>query len=173
MTLWFENEYPDVPLGTLFDFDLEKTAEEVASCVLAEEHCPYDTELSLTLVDDARIRAINLEMRGIDAATDVLSFPMVAYSEPSAFAEAEALKADSFDMESGALLLGDIVLSADHVLSQSAAYGHSARREAAFLIAHSMLHLLGYDHMNEEEERVMFAKQEAVLRLLGITRETI
>lgn len=170
MKLYFENEYSAKPLDELFDFACVPLAEKVAEETLAMEHCPYDCELSLTLTDDQGIREINLAQRGIDRPTDVLSFPMTAYSRPSAFSEAEAEAADSFDPESGRLLLGDIVISVDRVLAQAREYGHSARREFAFLIAHSMLHLVGYDHMTEDEEREMFSRQEAVLKALGIGR---
>ena len=104
--------------------------------------------------------------------TIVLSFPMVEYSSPGHFEEADEARSSSFDMESGRLLLGDIVISVDHVLSQAEAFGHSVKREYAFLVAHSALHLVGYDHMEAEEEQVMTERQEMVLAALGIRRDT-
>ena len=170
MTLYLEDEYPDKPLDELLGFDMEETALLVAQTALKTVKCPYDAEVNVTIVDDERIQALNLDQRGIDASTDVLSFPMVEYSEPEAFSEAEEQKADSFDPESGRLLLGDIVISADHVVAQADEYGHSKRREFAFLVAHSMLHLVGYDHMEPAEEERMFNKQEEILTAAGIPR---
>ena len=170
MTLYLEDEYPDKPLDELLGFDMEETALLVAQTALKTVKCPYDAEVNVTIVDDERIQELNLDQRGIDASTDVLSFPMVEYSEPEAFSEAEEQKADSFDPESGRLLLGDIVISADHVVAQADEYGHSKRREFAFLVAHSMLHLVGYDHMEPAEEEQMFGKQEEILTAAGIPR---
>ena len=109
--------------------------------------------------------------RGIDSVTDVLSFPVCEFSAPSRFEEAEEDPFGCFDPESGHLLLGDIVICAERVRSQAEEYGHSRRREFAFLTAHSMLHLCGYDHMEPEEEAEMLAKQNEILNALGITRE--
>ena len=170
MTLYLEDEYPDKPLDELLGFDMEETALLVAQTALKTVKCPFDAEVNVTIVDDERIQELNLDQRGIDASTDVLSFPMVEYSEPEAFSEAEEQKADSFDPESGRLLLGDIVISADHVVAQADEYGHSKRREFAFLVAHSMLHLVGYDHMEPAEEEQMFGKQEEILTAAGIPR---
>ena len=170
MTLYLEDEYPDKPLDELLGFDMEETALLVAQTALKTVKCPFDAEVNVTIVDDERIQELNLDQRGIDASTDVLSFPMVEYSEPEAFSEAEEQKADSFDPESGRLLLGDIVISADHVVAQADEYGHSKRREFAFLVAHSMLHLVGYDHMEPADEERMFGKQEEILRAAGIPR---
>lgn len=112
---------------------------------------------------------MNAEFREIDRATDVLSFPMVDYEEPGEFEFLE--EADEyFHPETGELMLGDIVISKEKVLSQSEEYGHSPRREYAFLIAHSMLHLMGYDHMEEEERLCMEAKQRDILDRLNILR---
>ena len=113
---------------------------------------------------------MNREHRGIDRPTDVLSFPNVDYETPADFSGIEDSIEDYFDPESGELCLGDIVISVDKVLEQAKEYGHSPKREYAFLIAHSMLHLLGYDHMEPEEAAVMEHKQEEILNRLGITR---
>ena len=101
----------------------------------------------------------------------MLSFPNLDFETPADFSHLEEHEADYFDPESGELLLGDIILSADKVKEQAESYGHSELREFAFLIAHSMLHLCGYDHMEPEEAQVMEAKQEEVLAGLHITRE--
>lgn len=140
------------------DFDAEKLAEDCAREALLEEGVEDDAEVSLTFTDNAGIRELNRKYRDIDRETDVLSFPMG--------------DEDGFEVnpETGALLLGDIVISLERAKAQSEEYGHSMRREVAFLITHSLFHLLGYDHMTPEEEKEMFEKQEKVLRKLGITR---
>ena len=114
---------------------------------------------------------MNREVRQIDRSTDVLSFPQVEYPSPADFSWAEEHEADCFDPDSGELVLGDIVVSLDHVKEQAAQYGHGCRREFAFLIVHSMLHLLGYDHMEAREAAVMEKKQADILDSLGIRRQ--
>ena len=122
--------------------------------------------------DPENIRTMNREHRNIDRETDVLSFPMVDYPSPASFDFLETEEGDDcFNPDSGELMLGDIVISVARARAQAEEYGHSLRREFAFLVAHSMLHLLGYDHMTPEEAAVMEAKQEEVLQRLGITRD--
>ncbi len=171
MTLTIDNEYTGSDFESAFSFDFQKTAEAVIEAVLQSEHCPFAAEVNIMFVDDERIREINLETRKIDRATDVLSFPMLEYQTPADFSWLKTDSADFFDPDNGELVLGDIVLSIPHILSQAEEYGHSVKREYAFLVAHSMFHLLGYDHMTEEDERVMFHKQEDILNKLHITRE--
>lgn len=166
MTYYVENE-----TDVVFDFDIEKIVEMVASEVLEEEKCPYETQINVLLTDNAGIREFNKEYRNIDRETDVLSFPNLDFEEPSKFEIDEDMEADFFDPGTGELILGDIIISVDKVEEQSLSYGHSKKREFAFLVAHSMLHLCGYDHMEKEEAAVMEAKQEAVLNRLGITRD--
>ena len=133
--------------------------------------CPYEAEVNLLLTDDEMIREMNKEHRQIDRSTDVLSFPMLPFSraEGIGMEQLEELN-DCFHPETGELMLGDIVISKEHVLKQAEAYGHSVTREFAFLIAHSMLHLFGYDHMEEAERLEMEAKQREILDNLNITR---
>lgn len=152
-------------------FDVEEIAVKVIEEALAFEKCPYEAEVALLLTDSEKIRAMNKDFRGIDRPTDVLSFPNVDYESPSDFSGIEALAEDYFNPESGELCLGDIVINVDRVYEQAVEYGHSLLREYAFLIAHSMLHLLGYDHMERGEAAVMEEKQEEILKRLGITRE--
>ena len=166
MTSCIENE-----TQTEFTFDMQALLGQIMEAVTEEENCPYETSVNLLLTDNEGIRAYNREYRGIDRETDVLSFPNIAFVRAGDFSPVEACEADYFDPDSGELLLGDIILSADRVLSQAQEYGHSVMREFAFLTAHSMFHLCGYDHMNEEEAAVMEEKQEQVLAKLGITRE--
>lgn len=150
-------------------FDPEPTARTVIEEALEYEGCPYETEVNLLLTTDEEIHAMNREFRQIDAPTDVLSFPMLEYEAPGDFSGFEDQEA-SFHPESGELLLGDIVISKDKVLKQAEEYGHSPKREFAFLIAHSMLHLFGYDHMEEGERLVMEQKQRDILEHVGILR---
>lgn len=156
------------------DKTLPFEAEEVAGKVIVEaldlENCPYEVSVNVLLTDDQGIHAMNKQYRGIDRPTDVLSFPNVDYENPSDFTGIEDMAEDYFDPESGELCLGDIVISVDKVYAQAEEYGHTPRREYAFLIAHSMLHLLGYDHMEPDEAAVMEQKQEEILNRLGITR---
>lgn len=162
MTLLLEEEV-DIP----FSFDYRKVAEDVIDKALEVEEFPYEVEVSLVLTDDAAIHELNQQFREMDRSTDVLSFPMMDYPAPGDFSLLD-LSATS---ENDELILGDIVISVDHVLSQAKEYGHSRKREYAFLIAHSMLHLMGYDHMTPDEATLMEEKQSYILDLLHITRE--
>lgn len=154
-----------------FAFDTDVLIRDVVIAALDYEECPYEAEVNVVLTGDAEIQEINSSMRGIDRPTDVLSFPMVEYPEPSDYSYAEEYASDCFHPESGELLLGDMMISVDKVREQAAAYGHSEKRELAFLVAHSMLHLLGYDHMEDDERLIMEKKQNEILEKLGITRD--
>ena len=166
MTIFVENETDYV-----FPFDPEKVAGQVVLEVLEEESCPYETEVNILITDNEGIRLYNREYRNIDRETDVLSFPNVPFEAPADFNAAEQYEADCFQPDSGELILGDIILSRDRILEQAESFGHSIRREFAFLVAHSMLHLCGYDHMEPQEAAVMEEKQNHVLDVLGITRD--
>ncbi|MBO5033879.1 MAG: rRNA maturation RNase YbeY [Lachnospiraceae bacterium] len=165
MTFCVENE-----TGRELPFDAEEIAGRVIEEALEYEKCPYEVIVDVLLTDNKGIHAMNHEFRGIDRPTDVLSFPNVDYEKPADFSGIEDRTEDYFDPESGELCLGDIVISIDKILEQADEYGHSPKREYAFLIAHSMLHLLGYDHMEPEEAAVMERRQEEILDRLGITR---
>ena len=165
MTIDFTNE-SSLELG----IDAQETAELVVTRVLDYMECPYEAQVSVLVTDEDVIHGLNLAHRGIDRATDVLSFPMTVYEKPGDFAFLEEDGEDCFDPDTGELLLGDIVICAARVLSQARDYGHGVRREFAFLVAHSMLHLLGYDHMEEGEAAVMEQKQEEILQQLSILR---
>lgn len=166
MTSYVENE-----TEITFPFAEKEILDKVADAVLLQEGCPYEAQVNLLITDNEGIRTYNASYRQIDRATDVLSFPNLDFETPADFSHLEEHEADYFDPESGEMLLGDIILSADKVKEQAESYGHSELREFAFLIAHSMLHLCGYDHMEPEEAKVMEAKQEEVLAGLHITRE--
>ncbi|HBZ03590.1 MAG TPA: rRNA maturation RNase YbeY [Lachnospiraceae bacterium] len=135
--------------------------------------CPYECEVSVTITDNDGIHTINLDERGIDAPTDVLSFPMLDFDNPNDLSYIEKYPQDYFNPETKDLLLGDIVISREKVDSQSAEYGHSDKRELAFLVAHSMLHLFGYDHMEDDERLVMEELQENILTKKGYTRDYV
>lgn len=165
MTFYVEEEQK-IPISV----DIKEHFKLVSEAVLDSEGCPYEAELSLLIVDDAAIREMNREMRGIDKATDVLSFPMIDYESPGNFENFEEKRADCFHPETGELMLGDIVISSEHVIAQAEEYGHSVLREFSFLIVHSVLHLCGYDHISDEEMKVMESKQKAILDALKIER---
>ena len=152
MTLFYEEE------GALkLPFDCQALAREVINGALEYIHCPYEVQVNLLLTMNDEIHEMNRDFRNIDRATDVLSFPMIEYEEPGDFSVIDEESAEAFNPESGELMLGDIVISKEKVLSQAEEYGHLPKREYAFLIAHSMLHLFGYDHMvDEEPNRLVF-----------------
>jgi len=166
MTFYVENES-----RTELPFDTEAVGRLVCEAALEAEGCPCETQVNLVLTDNAGIRELNRECRGIDRETDVLSFPNLEFEKAGVFEIPKEAAADCFDPDTGELMLGDIMISVDKVREQAESYGHSLRREFAFLVAHSMLHLCGYDHMEPEEARVMEQKQEELLAGLGITRE--
>lgn len=165
MTIHFDYETDARP-----DADFEETVTAVINEACNFENCPYEAEINVLLTDDEGIRQINSEYRSMDAPTDVLSFPMLEYESPGSFDFLEENTADYFHPDTGELLLGDIVLSVDKIKEQAYNYGHDEKRELAFLTAHSMLHLFGYDHMNENEAAVMEEKQRAILNNLNIRR---
>ena len=165
MSLFIEEEG-----GTALPFDVEETARLFVEAALELENCPYETEVNLLLTTDEEIHRMNMEFRQIDRPTDVLSFPMIEYEMPGDFSGTREESDDLFDPESGELLLGDIVMSKDKVMFQAEQYGHSPRREYAFLIAHSMLHLFGYDHMEDDERRIMEERQRRIMEKVHILR---
>ena len=143
-------EYRTDPVPKLY----ETLMKRVIRAAVSEKYPKHRFEVNVTVVGDRAIRKLNREHRGIDKATDVLSFPMFEFGTPEV-----------------PTLLGDIVISRDTAYRQAKEYGHSPRREFCFLAAHSALHLLGYDHESETEREEMEAKQEEILNKLGITRE--
>lgn len=164
MTLFFEEE------GELkLDLPCKELAEKVINAALDYVDCPYEAEVDLLLTMNDEIQEMNQNFRSIDRPTDVLSFPMIDYEEAGNFDFLEDVM-DAFHPESGELMLGDIVISKEKVISQAEEYGHSIEREYAFLIAHSMLHLFGYDHMEDDERIIMEQKQREILEVLEIVR---
>lgn len=165
MTIQIEREV-ELP----FEFDYEGLIHNVIEAAMDYEKCPYEAEINIVLTDNDSIREINREYRQIDAPTDVLSFPAVDYAQPADFDALEEESFDYFNPDTGELMLGDIVISIDKVLAQAEEYGHSQERELGFLVAHSMLHLFGYDHMEEKERAVMEQKQREILEGMGLSR---
>lgn len=155
--------------GEKLDIPYETIITDIVNEALEFEKCPYEAEVNVVLTDNHEIRSINLEYRNMDASTDVLSFPMIEYEFPSDFDHVEDHQ-EYFNLDSGELLLGDIMISVDKVEEQAVKYGHSKTRELAFLVAHSMLHLFGYDHMEEEERLSMEEKQNEILKRRGYFR---
>lgn len=147
VTYYISNEQDKIPYSDKFEKIIKENVENTLEC----ENFGKDAEVSVTFVDNARIKELNSEFRNIDRETDVLSFPM--------------------DEDGNDSVLGDIVISLEKAKAQSEEYGHSLEREIAFLCVHSVLHLLGYDHeRSEDEEKEMFEKQENILVLTGYTR---
>jgi len=168
MNIIFENEIDD---RMQFEFDYMQIAKDVCNEVLSYLKCPYDCEINVYVTDNENIRIINNDTRNIDKETDVLSFPNLFFDEPAAFDIPDEELVDCVNPETDMIVLGDIILSYDRILSQAEDYGHSIKREYAFLITHSMLHLCGYDHMEADEAKVMEELQELILNNLGIFRE--
>ena len=134
-----------------------------------EMNVPY--QISLLFVDNEEIREVNRDTRGIDKATDVLSFPMLDYPQNKVFKEVyKDTKFNEIYLDGDELVLGDMVLSLERAKEQSIEYNHSFNREVCYLVVHSILHLLGYDHMEDEEKKVMRKREEEILGKLNITR---
>ncbi len=150
--------------------NIETEASDIINFTIDYLECPWECEVNLTITDNQGIRELNKEFRNLDKPTDVLSFPLVDYEEPLNFSIAENNEEDYFNPDTGELMLGDIVISAEKVIEQAREYGHSVKREFCFLIVHSMLHLFGHDHMEDDERLVMENLQKQILEKAGITR---
>ena len=148
-----EGEGVKIPVG------VRPLIRKCCSAVLKKEGICDSCEISVTIVDNETIKELNSQTRGIDRETDVLSFPLGEDGEYEV------------NYATDALLLGDIVISLPKALEQAQEYGHSSEREIAFLTIHSMLHLLGYDHIEDDDRVVMRAREEDILNYMGITRE--
>ena len=152
MTVFITNEQDKIEIPA----EWEEKINQVAAICLREEQLPEDVEVDLLFVDNEAIREMNLEYRDKDSATDVLSFPMY---EPDEEIDAEE-----------EVLLGDIVISLERAQEQCEEYGHSLEREVMYLLVHGLLHLAGYDHMEEEDKKVMRAQEEKLLAQIGAIR---
>ena len=152
--------------------DYETIADRVIDTVFKEYPCPFETELSLYIVDGKTIREANASQRGIDKVTDVLSFPNLPFTPENVadFSQIEEGDPDYFDPENGLLCLGEVMICAEKLKEQAESYGHGEVREFAFLLAHSLLHLLGWDHEEEEDRIRMEEEQERILKEAGYER---
>lgn len=158
MNIYIDNE-------TNIDFDfpgVDTTIRKAVLCVAKDKHLPDELDVNVLIVSADEIRQINRENRDIDSATDVLSFPYFEYDEPGVFG------GELYEDEEN--ILGDIIICAEKIISQAEEYGHSQERELAFLIVHSMLHLTGYDHMEETDGDVMRAEERRIMDIIGISR---
>ena len=154
MNLFIENHTNQV----LSD-EHKKIVLDVIKCALEFEHINSKPEISVCFVDNDEIKKLNKKFRSIDKETDVLSFPMIEFnSQPKDF----LIKKN--------ILLGDIIISLPKAFEQAKEYGHTIEREIAFLTAHGILHLLGYDHINSEDEKIMFDKQKTILARMNLKR---
>lgn len=167
MTLYFDDEYN---LGEKLPFDENQLLNRVINTCIEYEGFPSEVEISVSFVEEAEMQSINNETRGIDRVTDVLSFPMIDFSGVYG---AKHIDYDSVDYnpETNDMLMGDIVLCIPKVFSQAEEYDHSVKREYAFLIVHSMLHLMGYDHIEEPDRIIMEEKQKGIMAQLMISRK--
>lgn len=156
-----ENEQEKVAISE----GINELIEQTIKLCMKSEGLDKAYEVSVLIVDDEEIREINSEHRDIDKSTDVLSFPMAEFENGELISDE-----GDYDLELGELMLGDIIISAETAKRQAEEYGHSFEREIAFLTAHSCFHLLGYDHMEEEEEKIMIDKQENILVQMGLIR---
>jgi len=170
MTFYVEN-------NTSFPYDnkLKKMVEKVVLATIKQEHFTYDFELNLQITNNEEIKKCNVMFRKINKETDVLSFPNLDFKSPADYSCLNDLnnKSNYINLDTKEVVLGDIIISYEKVLEQANDYGHSITREFCFLIAHSMLHLLGYDHIKQAEADVMEYKQEAILQKLKITKDIL
>lgn len=151
--------------------DLINIINEVCDVALKDEEVTIPYQISLLFVDNNEIREINSETRGIDKVTDVLSFPMLDYPENMVFKNVyKNKKFNEIYLDGEELVLGDMVLSLERAKEQSIEYNHSFEREVCYLVVHSILHLLGYDHMNDEDKAKMRTREEEILGKLNIKR---
>lgn len=150
MEIYIDNRQDKVEISE----EISEIIQKVVNEVLSFENKSLDCEVSVSFVDNQEIKELNREYRGVDKDTDVLSFPME----------------DEFFIE-GPILLGDIIISMEKALEQSEDFGHSLYREIAYLTAHSMFHLLGYDHMEDEEKSIMREKEKEIMKRLKIFKD--
>lgn len=152
--------------------EFKEKLSEMIDFALKEEEVKVPYEISLLFVDNEGIHEINKEQRGIDKVTDVLSFPMLDYPNGKVFKDAyKGYEFKAEDLDGDLLVLGDIVLSLERAKEQSVEFGHSYMREACYLVIHSVLHLLGYDHMKDDEKILMRQREEYILDKFNINRE--
>lgn len=141
--------------------------EKAVAAALDAEGVKTAVEVSLSVVSENVIRETNRDFRQIDKVTDVLSFPLIEYYDMT---PAEGVARGDIDPDTGEVCLGDVIICYQRAIEQADEFGHSLERELGFLTVHSILHLLGYDHMEPDEEKVMTEKQKAILEGIGLRR---
>jgi len=152
--------------------EIDNAVKDIVDYTLREEKVNVDYEISIIFVDNSEIRTLNKEFRNIDRETDVLSFPMLDYPKDRVYKEVyDDCSFDVSYLDEGKLVLGDMALSLEKAKEQSEEYGHSFLREVCYLTVHSILHLLGYDHMEEQEKSIMRNREEEILTAFNITRD--
>lgn len=157
LKIYYANEQKIVKIP----LSLRSLINRVVKATLENENFKKDAEVSVSFVNNETIHKLNLEYRRKDKPTDVLSFPMTDGDEEE----------DDIDLSTGAVMLGDIIISAEKAMEQANEYGHGIEREICFLAVHSTLHLLGYDHeTSEDDEKYMNQTQETILQKIGLTR---
>ena len=166
MSVNIENEYGDIDIK-----NYEDVITSIVQASLEFVGCPYPCEVNVLLTDNDSIHEINNQQRNIDRATDVLSFPLIDYTIPGNFDGLEDSRCDYFDLTTDELLLGDIVISIDKVYEQATEYNHSKTRELAFSCSPQHAPFVRYDHMEDDERRVMEEMQEKILTMKGYTRD--
>ena len=148
--------YVEIDTDITFAFDVKEILDAVLEQTLTQEKCPYEAQVNLLITDDEGIREFNRQFRQVDSPTDVLSFPQ--------YENLEEIMSEPY------LCLGDVIICPERAAEQAEEYGHSYEREMVYLMVHSIFHLLGYDHMNDDEKKVMREKEEAVMNEMGIVR---
>lgn len=166
MNIYFEN-----CIEKNISFNFEEIGTRIVKYVLEKFECPYEITVSVYLVDEEEIRTLNRENRDIDKVTDVLSFPNIPFEKQADFSIIADSVCDYKDPENDDIILGDVVICVKRMEEQAVSYGHSTIREYGFLLTHSLLHLLGYDHIEDEERIVMEKLQSQILDELNITRD--
>jgi len=165
--IYWDNNQDRVSVGEEF----YKLIEDIIGYSLKAEGVTVDWEISITLTDNESIKEINSEFRHIDSVTDVLSFPMLSYPTGRVFKECfldNVFRPE--DLDGDKLVLGDIVLSLERAQEQSDEFGHEFLREVCYLTVHSVLHLLGYDHMDEKDKKIMRSREEEILNKFDLSR---
>ena len=158
-------------IDTPVDPSLLSLMQAAADCALLTEGVNRPCAVSVRLCDDDAIHEINRVHRGVDRATDVLSFPTVTYPAGVTAGHADRLLRRELDDELDACMLGDLILSVPHIMAQAEEYGHSPQREAAYLLVHGLCHLMGYDHIDPDEQKRMRAMEEKILSAVGLGRD--
>ena len=158
----FYNHYINIKKYELFDFNIKKISSKILNFVVKKFEFNFICYIDLSLVSNYKIKKINNLYRHINKTTDVLSFPNFNFYKP--------LKFINLNFENRDIFLGDVIISADKVISQSKKYNHTIYREYCFLLLHSILHLFGYDHINTFDEKIMFSLQDTILNDLGIKK---